>query len=210
MPDLSSGMAFVFDSLAPLILFTACISAWTLAGGARAAVRVNIRFSAMLFAALPAARGLGLLLPQFAAAEPAVALIAASLGVTALALGLFALLAHPLPAGAAALALGLSLGAGLAAALSGVSAYAFLCQIPGVSLTLAAGFSARTANRLRAALALMAALSLLCGGLVLMDGAGMLTEIFFAAALISAGRASSPHIESGTKPQRLAAVGLRG
>jgi hypothetical protein len=82
-------MAYVFDSLAPLLLFAVCVSAWVLADRARAPSRVNIRFAAMLFAALAVARLLGLLLLQFSAVAPAVALIAASLGTTALALGLF-------------------------------------------------------------------------------------------------------------------------
>jgi hypothetical protein len=210
MPDLSSGMAFLFDSLASLVLFAACVSAWALEEHARAASRVNIRFAAMLFAALAAARLLGLLLPQFSALAPAVALIAASLGATALALGLFAFLARPLPVGAAALALGLSLGAGLAAALSGAPATALGCQILGVSLTVAAGLSALTANRVRAALSLVAALSLLCGGFSLMDGAINFAELFFAAALISAASASQQRIQPEAKLHRFAAIQMRG
>jgi hypothetical protein len=199
-----------FDSLTPLLLFAACVSAWTLAGRSRAPSRVNIRFAAMLFAALAAARMLGVLLPQFSAVAPAVALIAASLGATALVLGLFAFLARPLPVGAAALALGLSLGAGLAAALSGAPAYALICQILGVSLAMAAGLSALAANRARALLALLAALSLLGGGMALMEGAAGITEMFFAAALIAAARASQPFVETERKQHRLAAINLRG
>jgi hypothetical protein len=201
-------MAFVFDSLAPLLLFAACVSAWVLAAPGRAPSRVNIRFAAMLFAALAAARLLGLLAPQFSAVAPAVALIAASLGGTALALGLFAFLARPLPVGAAALALGLSLGAGLAAALSGAPAYALGCEILGVSLSLAAALGALAANRAGAALSLMAALSLLCGGMAL--GAAGIAEMFFAAALIGAARASQPLVQTQAKHNRLAAVSLRG
>jgi hypothetical protein len=203
-------MAFVFDSLAPLLLFAACVSAWVLAAPGRAPSRVNIRFAAMLFAALAAARLLGLLAPQFSAVAPAVALIAASLGGTALALGLFAFLARPLPVGAAALALGLSLGAGLAAALSGAPAYALGCEILGVSLSMAAALGALAANRAGAALSLMAALSLLCGGMALMEGAAGITEMFFAAALIGAARASQPLVQTQAKHNRLAAVSLRG
>jgi hypothetical protein len=210
MPDLTSGMALFFDSLTPLLLFAACVSAWMLAGRARAAARVNIRFAAMLFAALAAARLLGLLVPRFSAVAPAVALISASLGATALALGLFAFLARPLPTGAAALALGLSLGAGLAAALSGAPVYALICQILAVSLSTAAGFGALAVMRGRAALALLAALSLLCGGFALMDGAAEFTEMFFAAALIGAARASQPPVEAKSKPHRFAAIAMRG
>jgi hypothetical protein len=203
-------MAFLFDSFTPLLLFAACVSAWVLAGRARAASRVNIRFAAMLFAALPAARLLGLVLPQFSAVAPAVALIAASLGATALALSLFAFLARPLPTGAAALALGLSLGAGLTASLSGAPVYALICQILAVSLSMAAGLSALATMRGRAALALMAALSLVCGGFALMNGASQITEIFFAAALIGAARASQPPVETEGKPHRFTIIQMRG
>ncbi|HWY62060.1 MAG TPA: hypothetical protein VNW15_09195 [Rhizomicrobium sp.] len=203
-------MAFVFDSLTPLLLFAACVSAWVLPARAWAPSRVNIRFAAMLFAALAAARMLGLLLPQYSSIAPAVALIAASLGATALGLGLLAFLARPVPAGAATLALGLSLGAGLAAVLSGAAVYALGCQLLGVSLTLAAGISAFAAKRPHALLSLMAALSLLCGGMALMAGTLFLADMFFAAALIGAARASQPLVETEAKPGRLALIGLRG
>ena len=83
---------------------------------------------------LAAARALGTVLPQFAALAPAVALLAASLGTTALALGLLAILAWPLPPLAASLGLALALGAGLAAALSGEPVYALGCQLLGVAI----------------------------------------------------------------------------
>src|SRR4051812_24144398 len=143
-------MAPVFDSLTPPLLFAASVFAWRLTQRTRAPSRVNIRFAAMLFAALATARTLGLLLPQFTVVAPAVALIAVSLGGTALALGLIACLTRPVPVGAAALALGLSLGAGLAAALSGAAVYALGCLIVGVSLVLAASLGALTAKPVRA------------------------------------------------------------
>jgi hypothetical protein len=202
-------MALVFDSLDPLLLFAASVSAWMLPARARAPSRVNIRFAAMLFAALAAARMLALLLPQYSLVAPAVALIAASLGATALALGLLAFLARPVPVGAAALALGLSLGAGLAAALSGAAVYALACQILGVSLTVLAGLGALAAKRARVLLSLLAAASLLCGGMVLMAGAIPLTDIFFAAALIGAARASQPLVETEAKPAHLL-IGIGG
>ena len=97
MPDISSGMAFVFDSLATLLLFASALIAWRLSRGARASSRINIRFAAMLFAALAAAQAIAIAAPRWQALAPAVALIAASLGTVALALGLFALLARPIP-----------------------------------------------------------------------------------------------------------------
>jgi hypothetical protein len=141
-----------------------------------------------------------MVLPQYLALAPAVALIAASLGTTALALGLLAIIARPLPPLAASLALALALGAGLAAALSGQPVYALGCQILGVCLTIAVGLGGFFASPGRAALALLAASSLLCGGLILMDGltdgAINFAELFFAAGLIGAARISQLGVEA--------------
>jgi hypothetical protein len=189
-------MAFVFDSLAALLLFASAVIAWMLSAGARASSRINIRFAAMLFAALAAARAIGMALPQFQALAPAVGLIAASLGSVALTLGLFALLARPLPPLAASLALALGLGAGLAAALSGEPAYALGCQMLGVCLTIAVGLNSFAASAGRASLALLTAAALVCGGLGLMDGAIMIAELFFAAGLIGAARISQLRVEA--------------
>ena len=98
----------------------------------------------MLFAALAVACGLSLALPDVRNLAPAVAMLAASLGTTALALGLCALLSRAVPPLAASLALALALGAGLAASLSGLPAYAFGCQILAVLLTLAAALNGFT------------------------------------------------------------------
>jgi hypothetical protein len=200
------------DSFASLLLFAASIGAWALAGNARTASRLPIRFAAILFAAFSAAEMLGLLLPQFALLAPAVALIALSLGTTALALGMFAFLARPLPPGAAALGLCLSLGAGLAAALSGLAVYALCCAIPGVVLSMAASFGA--GNPIRTGLVLAAALSLLLGGFALMNGGIGAAALFFAAALMAAARASQKLVEIGPEPASQtipqAAIGFRG
>jgi hypothetical protein len=206
----------VFDSFAALLLFAASVGAWALLGSARAASRLPIRFAATLFAAFAAAGLLGALLPQLSLLAPAVGLIALSLGTTALALGLFAFLARPLPAGAAALGLSLSLGAGLAAALSGMAVYTLCCVIPGVSLSLAASLGAGWGNPIRTSLVLMAALSLLLGGFALMDGGTAIAQLFFAAALLGAARASQKLVEiempAQTIPRAIpqAAIGFRG
>src|ERR1700743_2708597 len=101
----------VFDSICALLLFAAAVTAWGLSASSRAPARIPFRFAAIPFAALAAADALG----QFglAALAPVVALIALSLGATAMALGLFAALARPVPPLAAALALMLALFAGL-------------------------------------------------------------------------------------------------
>ncbi len=200
----------VFDSLASLMLFAASVGAWIAAGNARAASRLPIRFAATLFAAFAVAGMTRLLLPELSLLSPAVGLIAFSLGTTALALGLFAFLARPLPAAAAALALSLSLSAGLAAALSGLAVYAFCCAIPGVALSVAASLGAGRENPVRGGLVLAASLSLLLGGFALMDGGIPVAQLFFAAALLGAARASQKLVETGAEPApSRAAIGFR-
>lgn len=194
--------AMLLDSLAAFILFAAALSAWFLSAQAKASSRVNIRFAAMLFAALAVAHVPSLLSAQ--SLEFSVALIVAPLGATALALGVSAFLVRPLPAGVAALAMALALAAGLAAALSGVPAYAGLCQMACVLLTLAAG-AQQPARLMSVALA---ALPLLCGALCLMDGALNGAELFFAAALI--GAASQKRVERAHDSSARPAVSRAG
>ena len=185
----------VFDSLSALLLFGASVSAWWLTGEARAAAKGNIRFAGMLFAALAVARVLGLVLPQLSALAPSVAMIAASLGGTLILISLFAMLARPLPPGVSAAALALALGVGLAASRSGAPAYAVGCELAGAVLVLGAGLNAF------AGLPLLAALSLVCGGFALMDGAVSVAELLFAGSLI--GAASQTRVETqGQKTYR--------
>ena len=194
----------VFDSLCAFLLFGASVGAWCLTSAARAATRGNLRFAAMLFAALAAARALGLALPQLWALPPAVAMIAASLGGTLILLALFAMLARPLPAGLSAAALILALGLGLAASLSGEPAYEAVCQLAGAILVLGAGLNGVAA----AALPLITSLSLLCGGFALMDGAISPAEIFFAGALI--GAASQTRVEAQGQEAHRPAIKVGG
>jgi hypothetical protein len=185
----------VFDSLCALLLFCAGIAAWRLPAASRAAARIPVRFAAILFAALAAARALDGL--GFAALAPVVALIALSLGGTALALGLFAALGtRPLPPLAAALGLVLALFAGLAAALAAIPAYALGAAMLSLSLlaAMSLGFFSRTPRR--AGLALGTALSVIAGGFALMGGALSVSLLFFAAGLIAAGRALQPGVEA--------------
>src|SRR5277367_1882260 len=106
------SMAFDFDSLSALLLFLASVAAWWLSAASRASARIQIRFAAILFSALAVACVLGWF--GLTALAPVAALIALSLGGTGLALGLFAVLARPMPPMVAALGLMLALFAGLA------------------------------------------------------------------------------------------------
>jgi len=206
----------VFDSVSALVLFVASVAAWALAARARTTVRVQLRFAALLFAALSVACGVSLALPDVRNLAPAVAMLAASLGTTALALGLCALLSRTVPSLAASLALALALGAGLAASLSGLPAYAFGCQILAVLLTLAAALSGFTMRPRVSVLSIAAAAALLCGGLCLMDNALTPALLFFASALIGAARASQtsrasqPLVEAQREARRFADIAARG
>jgi len=188
-------MAFAFDSLSALLLFCAAVAAWWLSAASRASTRFPIRFAAILFAALAVACALGGF--GFPALAPVVALLALSLGGTALALGLFAALGSgPVPPMAAALGLMLALFAGLAAALAAVPAYALGAAMLALSL-------------LSAMLVLGAACSVIAGGLALMGGALSIALLFFAAGLIAAGRASQPGVEARRQREDWPAIGAR-
>jgi len=201
------SMVFAFDSLPALLLFAAAIAAWWLSAASRASARIQIRFAAILFSALAAACLLGWF--GLAALAPVVALIALSLGGTALALGLFAALARPVPPMAAALGLMLALFAGLAAALAAIPAYALGAAMLALSLLSAMSLSSFFLAPLRAALVLGAACSVIAGGLALMGGALSASLLFFAAGLIAAGRASQPGVEARRQREDWPAIGAR-
>jgi hypothetical protein len=211
----------VFDSFSALILFGACIAAWTLTAQARASVRIQLRFAALLCAALAVADGLSLVLPALRNLAPAVAMMTMSLGTTALALGLGALVSRALPAVVASLALALALGAGLAASLSGLPVYAFGCQLVAVLLTVIAAFGGPVFGKRIAVMVLLAVLAFACGGLCLMgnapNGYGVSPALlFFAGGLIAAARASQPLpssealVQAQRKARRFAGVAARG
>jgi hypothetical protein len=183
------------DSISALILFAAAVGAWRIALGARAQARIHLRFAAILFAALGAAEGLGLVANGFAALAPAVAPVALSLGSIAISLSLFSLLSRPVPIAAASLGLMLALGFGLASALAGTPAYALVCQIAALALCAAVAFTILPFDAPRGLLSLLASLSLLCGGLMVMAGALSAASLFFAAGLVAAARVSQLGIE---------------
>ncbi|HEX4301198.1 MAG TPA: hypothetical protein VHZ78_00285 [Rhizomicrobium sp.] len=100
---------------AALLLLAATIAVWFVAGGARPAARVQIRFTGVLFAALAPAM---IVLPP---AGAAVTLLVLPVGLSILSLASIAGFSRPLPAGAAALFLALVCLAGLTAAITGLA-----------------------------------------------------------------------------------------
>ena len=196
-----------FDSLAALILFLAAVAAWWLSQGARAPARFPIRFGAVLFAAYAVSWGLKPV--GFPELMPVVAMMALSLGGAALVLGLFAVLARPLPPVTAALGLMLALGAALAAILAGSVFYALGCALIACLLLAGLCFSKVRAAPGRAGLAIGAALSLVIGGFAMLADAWTTTLLLFAAALIAAARASQLDVENRQQHQAFAAIPAR-
>ena len=169
-----------FDSLdifAACALFTACIGAWRLAVPLRGSARLYLRFAAMLFAALSAARLAGL--------ADAAALFLLPLGATSLMISALAQFARPLPVPAASLALVAALAGGMAALLSGIAMLALApAMVAGLAIIAAA------LNGV-AVLAVLAGAALLASGLVLLEqGARAGLFLFCAAALVGLAQSS--------------------
>lgn len=191
-------MAFSFDSLsfdslaAALLLFAAALTGWRLAAAARGPARLNIRFACLLFAGLAAA-GLAMAFqPAFGDVVLVVALLAASLGSAALALGFCRGAVKPAIASVALVA---ALGAGLAAGLLNAPVYALAVQVIAAAFVIVAGFGRLGENLLKGAEAIAGAFALICAGMTLMDRAATLSLVFFAAGLIGLARASQAGIE---------------
>jgi hypothetical protein len=195
-----------FDSVAALILFLAAMAAWWLSREARAPARFPIRFGAVLFAAYAVSWCLRLL--GFPELMPVVAMMALSLGGAALVLGLFAVLARPLPPMTAVLGLMLALGAAVAAPLAGSPLYALGCTLVASLLLIGLSIGKIQAAPRRACLAMAAALSLSIGGFAMLEGAWTATLLLFAAAVMATARASQLGIETGRQGM-LAAIHAR-
>ncbi len=164
---------------ASLLLFAATITVWFVATAARAPARVQLRFSAVLVAAIAAAI---LALPAIATG---VCLLVLPIAFGTLALASAFSYARALPPALAALALALASLCGLGAAVSGVAVLSFvpaaLSIVAGAALFLGRFDIDRTASvqGMLGGLALLGALS--CFAL---QGAGMALCLFLAAGLL--------------------------
>ena len=202
-------MVVYFDSdlaLCALLLGMAAALGWFLASGARAPVRVNLRFAAVLFAALAVSAFASALWPEYTDAALGVALLTASLGSAALGLGVFASLSRPPPPLLASLALAAGLALGLIACLSGENIFALAALIPSVAVMLALGFGSLGLSPRKAVLTLLGA-ALLCGGMALMENALAPLLLFFAAALMGLACASQKRVEQQSGAALLRAIG---
>ena len=166
------------DSLtlaASVALFAACVGAWWLSAHLRAAARLQLRFAAVLLAALAAAAPLHL--------GDTAALLLLPLSGTALALAAIARFARPASPLAATLVLVTALACGLGAMLSGYAMAALMALMLAGLAVIAAAF-----NRM-AIIAILSGIALLASGLcALQVGVGAGTLLFCAAALLGLAR----------------------
>jgi hypothetical protein len=194
-------MAFSFDSASlvqgfcALPLLGVAAFAWNAAPATRASVRLNLRFAAVLFAALGAAAFCVLLAPGLAGMDFAVACLVSALGGAALGLCVFAHLSRPPPPLAAGLALCAGLAAGLAASLTGQPVFALAAIIAASALMLALGFGCLSRTPRIAIQTILGAAALAGGGMALMQMAQGPSLLFFAAGLMGLACASRLRIE---------------
>jgi|SRR6185312_1379755 len=186
-------MAFSIDSplgLCALLLCAVAALAWRFVAGARAQLRLNLRFAAVLFAALGVAGFAAALLPAFRGAGFAIALLVAALAAPALALSLIAR-APPLAASA-------GLTAGLAAGLASVLADAPLFALLALSVSVLAMMILAMAHQrgFTAAKIFAGSVALFGGGMALLDGALAGALVLFAAGLLGLASASQAPVET--------------
>jgi hypothetical protein len=166
--------------LAASILFAVCVASWLLARGFKPAVRLNLRFAAMLLASLAVAA-------PVAQVGDVAALVVLPLAGTALTLAALARFARRAPPLTASLALAASLACGLGAVLTGAP---LLAAFPAVLATL---LIAGAALQDFAWVAALSGVTLLAGiSAFVRDGAGTGLLLFAAASLLGLSRSALP------------------
>jgi hypothetical protein len=195
-------MAFSFDSLCAGVLFAAAILSWRLTKDVRSGARVNLRFAAILLAALSAslmvpAAGLGF----------TVALLSPTLAAAALALALC--FSRNAPIWFSSLALILALAAGLIAALVSSPAIALAYQAVAAGAIFVSAFSRLGENPRSGFLASAGATCLFLGAMTLMNAALGEAALFFAASLLLLTRASQAPVEEKRGHTRFFVSGKR-
>lgn len=175
-------MAFSFDSLCAGILFVAAIFSWRMTREVRPAARINLRFAAILLAAL----AVSLLAPAMGLGFT-IALLSPTLAAAALALALC--FSRNAPIWFSSFALILALAAGLIAALESTPVVALVCQSIAAGAIFISAFSRLGENPRSGFLASAGAASLFLGAMTLMNSALSEAALFFAAALLLLTRA---------------------
>jgi hypothetical protein len=201
-------MGFSFDShLAPsaALLCVVAALAWRLAGGKRAAVRLNLRFAAVLFAAFGVEGLAASWTPAFVAVAFAVAMLVMALGSVALTLSLFA--PRPAPSFAASVALVAGLGCGLASVLTGAPGFALGVNVLAVGAMMLLGLARFGEARLAAMEIIAGALALLAAAMALLQGSLTGASILFAAGLLGISCASQTRVEYQADARFVQAIG---
>ncbi len=171
------------------ILFAATAAAWLTTVSLRPRVRLYLRFSATLLAAMAVSVPLGM--------SDAAALFVLPLAASALMIAALARFAAPMPALAASLALVLGFAGGLGAMLSG---HVLLALAPVILAALA--IIAAALNGV-AVIGVLAGVALLGSGLVLLEeGARAGYLLFCAAALVGLAQAPSARKKSALAIQQ--------
>jgi hypothetical protein len=164
---------------AALLLLIAALAVWFVAGGARPAARVQLRFAGALFAALALSAAVT------PAAAAAVTLLVLPLALSVLALAATAGFARGLPAGVAAVLLALVCLAGLAAAITGLALFSLAPAAAGIIAALAVFLRQFDAARAASVQGMLSALCFLAGASSFaVDGAGAGLLLFSAAGLL--------------------------
>lgn len=198
-------MAFSLDSRLALSAALLCIVAalaWRLAGGRGASVRLNLRFAAVLFAALGVTGLAAACNPPLGEVLFAIALLVMALGGVALALSLFQ--PRPAPPLAASAALVAALAAGLIATLMDAPMFALAGLTLSAATMILLGLARWGRARLQAAEIIAGALALFFGAMALANDAPAGALILMAAGLLGLACASQPRV------QQLATHGLLG
>jgi hypothetical protein len=189
-------MAFSFDSLlaiSSLLLCAVAALAWRLAGQRGASVRLNLRFAAILFAALGVAGVAAALNAPLADTAFAIALLVMSLGGVALGLSLFQ--PRPAPPLPASMALVGSLACGLVATVMGLPLFAFGCLALAALAMLPLGLARWQQSKLAAMETVLGALALFLGMTALANNAMAACFMLFASGLLGLACASQARVE---------------
>lgn len=179
-----------FDSMAAMLLFTACAGGWVLAGRQRAGARLYARLAAMLLSALAVCALLTQIGGSWTLLAMAAGLFLLPLVAAAWVIAMLARFARPLPVVVASLLLVTGLGLGLAATLTG---QAVLVVAP---LMLAGLASAAAGLDRMAPLAVLGALALTLAGLAFpLQGAGAGVLLLLGAAILGLTRVSAQPVQ---------------
>ena len=161
------------------LLLAATLAAWFVAGGARPAARVQLRFAAMLFAAVPLAVAA---VPQ---AAPAVTLLVLPVGLGIFALAVVAGFSKALTPGLAAILLAAACLAGLAAAITGLAAVSLAPSALAIAVLVVLFVRQFDAARTASVQGLLSAVCFLGAASVFAaEGAGAALLLFAAAGVL--------------------------